>query len=48
MPTADLPVPGTLPTTIGVRGARHNNLRDGAASTVFLAVIAGIRPSTES
>ncbi len=28
MPTADLPVPGTLPTTIGVRGARHNNLRD--------------------
>jgi excinuclease ABC subunit A len=28
MPTADLPVPGTLPTAIGVRGARHNNLRD--------------------
>src|SRR5579871_4331235 len=28
MPTADLPVPGTLPTTIGIRGARHNNLRD--------------------
>jgi excinuclease ABC subunit A len=28
MPTADLPVPGTLPTAIGIRGARHNNLRD--------------------
>jgi excinuclease ABC subunit A len=28
MPTADLPVPGTLPAAIGVRGARHNNLRD--------------------
>ena len=25
---ADIPVPGTLPTVIGVRGARHNNLRD--------------------
>ena len=24
----DVPVPGTLPTVIGVRGARHNNLRD--------------------
>jgi excinuclease ABC subunit A len=24
----DLPVPETLPTVIGVRGARHNNLRD--------------------
>jgi len=24
----DIPVPGTLPTLIGVRGARHNNLRD--------------------
>jgi excinuclease ABC subunit A len=24
----DIPVPGTLPTVIGVRGARHNNLRD--------------------
>jgi excinuclease ABC subunit A len=28
MRTADLGVPGTLPTVIGVRGARHNNLRD--------------------
>ena len=28
MPTLTLPVPGTLPTAIGVRGARHNNLRD--------------------
>jgi excinuclease ABC subunit A len=28
MATADLAVPGTLPATIGVRGARHNNLRD--------------------
>src|ERR1700733_15149466 len=28
MATADLPVPGTLPASIGVRGARHNNLRD--------------------
>jgi excinuclease ABC subunit A len=26
--TTDLFVPGTLPTVIGVRGARHNNLRD--------------------
>ena len=23
-----LPVPGTLPAAIAVRGARHNNLRD--------------------
>src|SRR6476620_5379048 len=28
MATGDIPVPGTLPTVIGVRGARHNNLRD--------------------
>jgi len=28
MTAADIPVPGTLPTVIGVRGARHNNLRD--------------------
>jgi excinuclease ABC subunit A len=28
MDAADLPVPGTLPAVIGVRGARHNNLRD--------------------
>jgi excinuclease ABC subunit A len=28
MATTDLSVPGTLPTAIGVRGARHNNLRD--------------------
>ena len=27
-PAGDIPVPGTLPTVIGVRGARHNNLRD--------------------
>jgi excinuclease ABC subunit A len=28
MAASDIPVPGTLPTAIGVRGARHNNLRD--------------------
>ena len=28
MEAGDIPVPGTLPTVIGVRGARHNNLRD--------------------
>ena len=28
MATADIRVPRTLPTVIGVRGARHNNLRD--------------------
>jgi excinuclease ABC subunit A len=28
MVTAGLPVPGTLPEVIGVRGARHNNLLD--------------------
>ena len=28
MAVADIPLPGTLPTVIGVRGARHNNLRD--------------------
>src|ERR1700755_3132943 len=28
MTPGDLPVPGTLPAVIGVRGARHNNLRD--------------------
>src|SRR3984893_9719490 len=26
--TDDLPLPGTLPTVIGVRGARHNNLQN--------------------
>jgi excinuclease ABC subunit A len=26
--TGDVSVPGTLPTVMGVRGARHNNLRD--------------------
>ena len=28
MTAGDIPVPGTLPAVIGVRGARHNNLRD--------------------
>ena len=28
MAASDIPVPGTLPAVIGVRGARHNNLRD--------------------
>jgi excinuclease ABC subunit A len=28
MTTSDIRVPDTLPTVIGVRGARHNNLRD--------------------
>src|ERR1700744_1610969 len=28
MATRDLGVPETLPTVIGVRGARHNNLQD--------------------
>ena len=28
MKAGDVSVPGTLPTVIGVRGARHNNLRD--------------------
>src|SRR5215469_5166541 len=28
MEAADITVPGTLPAVIGVRGARHNNLRD--------------------
>ena len=28
MTTGDIRVPGTLPTVIGVRGARHNNLQD--------------------
>jgi excinuclease ABC subunit A len=28
MTAGDIPVPGTLPTVIGVRGARHNNLQD--------------------
>src|SRR5271169_176073 len=28
MAASDIPVPGTLPRTIQVRGARHNNLRD--------------------
>src|ERR1700745_2953694 len=28
MEAADIPVPGTLPAVIGVRGARHTNLRD--------------------
>ena len=28
MAADEIPVPGTLPTVIGVRGARHNNLRD--------------------
>src|SRR6201982_3037306 len=28
MEAGDIPVPGTLPAAISVRGARHNNLRD--------------------
>ena len=28
MEAGDIPVPETLPAVIGVRGARHNNLRD--------------------
>src|SRR5271155_1499383 len=28
MEAGDLPIPGTLPTVISVRGARHNNLQD--------------------
>src|SRR6202050_5293669 len=28
IPVPDIPVPDTLPTVIGVRGARHNNLQD--------------------
>ena len=28
MDAGDIPVPGTLPTVIGVRGARRHNLRD--------------------
>src|SRR5436305_6655602 len=28
MPSGEISVPGTLPTAIAVRGARHNNLRD--------------------
>src|SRR6185369_15360538 len=28
MTAGDIPVPGTLPAVIAVRGARHNNLRD--------------------
>ena len=28
MAAGDIPVPGTLPAVIAVRGARHNNLRD--------------------
>src|ERR1700760_4108027 len=28
MTAGDIPVPGTLPAIIGVRGARHNNLQD--------------------
>src|SRR6201993_2704783 len=28
MPAGEISVPGTLPTAIAVRGARHNNLRD--------------------
>jgi excinuclease ABC subunit A len=28
MAASDIPVPGTLPAVIGVRGARHNNLKD--------------------
>src|ERR1700746_1393696 len=28
MPAGEISVPGTLPTVIAVRGARHNNLRD--------------------
>src|ERR1700737_3013318 len=28
MAAGEISVPGTLPTVIGVRGARHNNLQD--------------------
>ena len=42
----DIPVPGTLPAVIGVRGAWHNNLRDVDADvplwrTVAVAGVSG-------
>ncbi len=40
MATADLPVPGTLPAAIGVRGARHNNLRNVDVDVPLWRVIA--------
>ena len=40
MAAADIPVPGTLPTVIGVRGARHNNLRDVSVDVPLWRIVA--------
>jgi excinuclease UvrABC ATPase subunit len=36
----DIPVPGTLPAVIGVRGARHNNLGDVDADVPLWRTVA--------
>ena len=51
MPAGEISVPGTLPTVIGVRGARHNNLRDVGVDVPLwrMVAVAGVsRPGKTS